>query len=169
MDLVRGAVLLLATLAMGLQAGLFYAFSVSVMPGLGRGDDRTFVAAMQQINAAIQNPWFFVTFLGAPVLTVVALLLHLRSEVRGVLPWIVAGLVLSVALLVITVRVNIPLNDALAAADLRDGTGPGTARDAFEATWVWWNVVRAVLSTVAFGALAWALLLSGRAMAAAAG
>ena len=54
--------LMLATLATGLQAGLYYAFSCSVMRGLHRGADRNFVATMQHINAAIINPWFLVTF-----------------------------------------------------------------------------------------------------------
>ena len=42
-----------------------------------------------------------------------AVLLHLG---RPGLPWIVAGLVLYVAVLVITFRINVPLNDRLAAA-----------------------------------------------------
>ena len=71
-EVLRGVSLLVATLAMGLLAGVFYTFAVSVMPGLARSDDRTFVAAMQQINVAIQNPWFSLTFLGTPVLILVA-------------------------------------------------------------------------------------------------
>ncbi len=35
-----GLVLVGATIAMGLMAGLFFAFDVSVMPGLAAGDDR---------------------------------------------------------------------------------------------------------------------------------
>jgi uncharacterized membrane protein len=50
-----GRVLGLATVGMGLLAGLFYAYACSVMPGLGQADDRTVVDAMQQIDEAIQN------------------------------------------------------------------------------------------------------------------
>ncbi|MER6362184.1 hypothetical protein [Kitasatospora sp. NPDC001527] len=53
-----GPVLATATTAMGLMSGLFFAFDVSVMPGLAAGDDRTYVTAMQHINAAITNPVF---------------------------------------------------------------------------------------------------------------
>ena len=67
-----GLVLGAAALTMGLLAGLFYAYSVSVMPGLGQADDRTLVDGMQQINDAIENPVFFVSFLGAPVLILAA-------------------------------------------------------------------------------------------------
>ncbi|MGW7259301.1 hypothetical protein [Streptomyces sp. NPDC054834] len=59
--------LLAATVATGLMAGLFAAFAYAVMPGLHRGDDRTFVTAMQQNNEATLNGWFMMCFLGAIV------------------------------------------------------------------------------------------------------
>src|SRR4051812_41285218 len=61
-DRLAGTVLGAATLTTGLMAGLFYAFDVSVMPGLSRTDDRTFVTAMRSINEAIENPLFAVTY-----------------------------------------------------------------------------------------------------------
>ncbi|MGP3926838.1 hypothetical protein [Streptomyces sp. 8N616] len=77
MELTRNAALLAATITMGLMAGLFYAFAISVMPGLGRTDDRTFVDAMQKMNAAILNGWFAIGFAGALVLTALAVALHI--------------------------------------------------------------------------------------------
>jgi uncharacterized membrane protein len=71
-------VLLLATLTSGLVAGVYVFYAHTVMPGLGRAGDRTFVAGFQALDRAIVNPWFMVSaFLGAPVLTLVAALLHL--------------------------------------------------------------------------------------------
>lgn len=159
----RGAVLLAATVATGLLAGLFYAFAVAVMPGLARTDARTFVDAMQQINVVIQNPWFFLTFFGAPVLTIVAAVLEFRSGSRAALPWIVAALVLYAVAFVITVAGNIPLNDALAAAGPPDRvTDLARVRARFETTWVRWNVARAVVLTIAFACLGGAQLVSRR-------
>jgi uncharacterized membrane protein len=166
-EVLRGATLVAATMAMGLLAGLFYAFTVSVMPGLGRTDGRTFVDAMQRINVAIINPWFFVGFFGAPVLTIVAAALHLRAGWRTGLPWIAAAFVLYGVAFVITIGVNIPLNDALAAAGSPDRIGDlAQVRDRFEATWVRWNIARTVAFTAAFGCLTWALVLYGRTTAA---
>jgi uncharacterized membrane protein len=93
---------LVATLAVGLVAGPFYAFACSVMIGLARTDDRTFVGAMQQIKAAILNGWFAVSFAGAPVLTALAAVLHFRAGGGPALPWILAALVLVAAVLGIT-------------------------------------------------------------------
>jgi uncharacterized membrane protein len=150
--------LVAAVITNGLMAGLFAAYSYAVMPGLGRAGDRTFVEAMQQTNAAILNGWFGICFGGAVVFAAVAVVLH---RGRPGLGWILAGLVLYVAVLVVTFAVNVPLNDALAAAGNAD---PAGVRARFEGTWVRWNVVRAVLSTGAFGCLTWALATVGRSL-----
>ncbi|MDQ2709065.1 MAG: DUF1772 domain-containing protein [Actinomycetota bacterium] len=151
-DLVRGPTLVLAAITSGLQAGVYYGFAVGVMPGLALGVARTFTAAMQQINVAIVNPWFLLTFLGAPALAAAAAAVQLGRGGAG-LVWTVVGLGCALATVVITAAVNVPLNDALAAAGDAD---PARARTAFEATWVAWNGVRALTSTAALGCLAWA-------------
>lgn len=147
--------LLAATVTTGLMAGLFAAFSYAVMPGLGRAGDAAFVEGMQRINVAILNGWFGVCFGGALVFSVLAAVLQHGAGRR----WIVAGAVLYLLTLVVTMAVNVPLNDKLAAAG---STDPHAAREAFETAWVRWNVVRTVLNTVAFACLSWALVLSGR-------
>ncbi|WP_371778165.1 anthrone oxygenase family protein [Streptosporangium subroseum] len=163
LGLFRGVVLVAATVTVGLMAGLFYAYASSVMIGLGRASDRTFVEAMQRINTAILNGWFFTCFLGALALTILAAVLHLSEDRRSVLPWILAAVVLYGAQLVITAAVNVPLNNMLdAAGDPRHITDLAAVREQFEATWVRWNLIRAVTCTAAFGCLTWALVLYGR-------
>lgn len=155
MGLARSATLVAAILTSGLMAGLFCAFAYSVMPGLARTDDRTMTTAMRAINRAILNGWFFTCFFGALVLTVVTGALHLIDG-AGAAPvaWIAAALVLYVAVLGITGRINVPLNNRLdAAADPAANPDFGAARAAFEARWVRWNVVRAVASTLALACL----------------
>jgi uncharacterized membrane protein len=157
------AVLLVATLAMGLAAGLFFAFAIAVMPGLASTDDRSYVAAMHWINIRILNGWFAFAFAGAMVFTLVAGVAYLLGDSRDVLPWIVAGAVLYAAQLLITFGINVPLNNELERAGKpQDLTDPTAVRARFEARWVRWNVVRAVLSTAAFACLLWALVLEGR-------
>jgi uncharacterized membrane protein len=163
MNLLRGGTLVAAAITLGLSAGLFYAYSASVMLGLGRSDDRTFVQAMQNINVAIINPWFMVHFVGALVLTAFAAALHVPKDGRAVLPWILAALALYLVVIVVTGTQNVPMNDALEAA-----RGAGTpealaaAREAFEEPWMRWNVVRSVASTGALGCIVWALVRFGQ-------
>jgi len=60
--------LVITTLITGLMAGLFFAWSCSVMPGLARLSDDEFLSSMQSMNRAIQNPLFFCCFFGAALL-----------------------------------------------------------------------------------------------------
>lgn len=161
MGLMREAALVAATITTGLTAGLFYAFACSVLPGLSRTDDRTFVSAMQSINVAILNGWFALAFAGAPVTITLAALLRLDPAWRRALPWIVAALVLYGVVLFITFAVNVPLNNELGAA-WRAGQGDlAAARERFEARWITWNIARAAACTAAFGCLTWALAAYG--------
>ena len=153
------------TIATGLLAGLFYGYACSVMPGLARADDRTLVDGMQQINEAILNPIFFLTFMGAPALNLAAWLVLRRSRQRDdeVLRWILIGLALSVLGFVVTMVLNVPLNDDLAAAgDPSRITDMAAVRHDFLGPWVVWNVLRAVLITGSFAALVWSLVVDAR-------
>ena len=64
----------------------------------------------------------------------------------------------------ITLAINVPLNDQIKAAGSPDRIADLAAvRERFnEAKWVRWNLIRAVASTIGFGCLAWALVLYGR-------
>jgi len=149
---------------MGLMAGVFGIYSNAIMPGLGTTDDRTFVGSFQSIDRAILNPVFLGTFFGALVTSGIAAGLHLGEGERSVLPWILAALVLYLCVVVITVAVNVPLNDGIKAAGQPDAIGDLRAvRARFdEARWVRWNAVRTVMSVGAFGSLLWALVEFGR-------
>jgi uncharacterized membrane protein len=159
------ATLVAATMTVGLMAGVFGLYAQAIMPGLGETDDRTFVDAFQAIDEAIVNPLFLATLVGALVLTGLAAVLHRGEDGRSTLPWIVAALVLYLAAFVITVAVNVPLNDDINAAGDPDRIADLAAvRERFdEDRWVRWNIVRAVACTTAFGCLVWALALHGRA------
>ncbi|HEV7650934.1 MAG TPA: anthrone oxygenase family protein [Actinophytocola sp.] len=149
-------VLVAATAAAGLAAGLFYAYACSVMPGLARADDKSFVEAMRGINIAIVNPVFMLSFLGAPLLAGVAVVLHLRGG--ATLWWAVAGFALLAAVIVLTGVVHIPMNNALDTG----GNDYAQVRARFEASWVRWNVVRTVFAVAGFGCLLAALVSRAR-------
>jgi uncharacterized membrane protein len=161
----RGSAWVLATalVTTGLLAGLFYAYACSVMPGLSDAEDRSFVDAMQQINKAIENPVFFATFLGSPVLALWALIRERRSGARETARWIAIALILNLIGLVITFAFNIPLNDDLEkAGDPARIADVPQVLDDFEGPWVAWNIVRGVALTASLCALARALYLCGR-------
>ena len=163
MAVTRGAVLTLATLTMGLIAGFFYAYACSVMIGLDRVDDQTFISTMQWINATVRNVWFAASFFGTLVLTAAATLLHLRRPDRPALAWIGGALLLYVAAFAITMGISVPLNDELAAAgDPALIPDKAAVRAAYEGVWVDWNLTRTLASTAALACLIRALTVLPR-------
>ncbi|WP_232668224.1 anthrone oxygenase family protein [Pseudonocardia sp. TRM90224] len=163
MDAVGTVSLIVATLTMGLAAGAFVLFWHTIMPGLASTDDRTFVSAFRSIDKAIINPWFMLFgFLGALVFTLIAAFTQFG---RPTFLWTAVALVLYVIVVVITMAINVPLNNALGAAGLPDDPAELAAiRKAFdEARWRAWNLVRVGASVVAFACLTWALVEHGRA------
>jgi uncharacterized membrane protein len=158
-----GVVLLLATVAAGLTAGVYFSYSVAIIPGLNSTSDRTFIEVMQRTNDSIQNPAFFAAFLGALALASAAAVQHRGPGQGRVLYWVLAGLVLYGIGFLVTCGVNVPLNGQLAAAgspaQLAD---PAAVRARFETPWMAWHAVRTVASIAALGCLGWSLVLHGR-------
>jgi uncharacterized membrane protein len=151
-DAVLGA----ATVTTGLLAGLYYAYACSVMVALAKSDDRTFIQVMQRINRAIENPAFFASFFGAPLLTAIAVSRWHREP--AVSRWTTAALALHAVAFVVTAGVNLPLNNELAnAGDPTTMPAPAAVRGRFEDRWLAWNVVRTVATTGALAALAGSL------------
>ncbi|MEO3790844.1 anthrone oxygenase family protein [Nonomuraea sp. B10E15] len=165
MFVLRTAVLIAATMATGLVAGVCGLYQHTIMRGLARTDDRTFVSAFQAIDRAIMNPWFMMAFMGALVFTGLAAVLHFAQDVRSVLPWLITAFVLYLITFGITMAVNVPLNEAIKAAGDPAGIADlGEVRRQFdEARWSGYNLVRTITTTVAFGVLCWALVISGNA------
>jgi uncharacterized membrane protein len=157
-----GIVLGLATVAVGMMAGVFAIYSIAVMPGLRRVDDRTFVGAFQAVDRAIVTPVFLGLFLGGAVLPVVAAVL-LAGDGGAALSWTVTAIVAYLAVIAITARIHVPRNDALKAAGDPDEIDLPAVRAAFdEQRWATWNIVRASVCTSAFACLVLALVEYGR-------
>jgi uncharacterized membrane protein len=154
-DVMTETVIVVAIVLAGLFAGLFATFSYAVMPGLRRTDDATFARAMREINVAILNPALGVVFGGSMLASIAAAVVGFDDEAARW--WLVAGAILVVAAGAVTMGINVPMNDRLLAG-VDAGDPPASVREAFEAPWVRWNLVRTVLSTAGFVALLVALV-----------
>ncbi|MFJ5263515.1 DUF1772 domain-containing protein [Streptomyces sp. NPDC088387] len=152
---ITGAVLGAATVTVGLIAGTFFIFAVTVMPALAHSDDDVYVQVMSDIDDAIYNPLFLGAFMAALLLTAVAAW-RLRGR-PGPRAWMWAALVAYGLTFLITMGINVPLNE-----DLVSSTDPVAARADFEDPWVLWNGIRAATSALALAFLAWGSLLYGR-------
>jgi uncharacterized membrane protein len=125
-------IVLLATVGSGLMAGLFFAFSTAVMPGLRELPADQARAAMRPINVRIQNPLFLLIFVGTAVLGVIG---AFAGE-------IIAGALYVVGSFLLTMFVNVPMNNRLEKTD--DEYWP-----TYLSRWTMWNHVRGLACTAA--------------------
>lgn len=132
------------------MAGLFYAWSCSVMLGFARLSDREFVSAMQATNRAIQNPAFFAAFFGAPIFLSISAVLHYGQPMRF---WLLfaATIVYLAGTFAVTVFGNVPLNNRLDQFEAQAASETEIAwqRANFENRWNNLNMIRTVSSTLA--------------------
>ena len=154
--LMNEVVTVVAVVLAGLFAGLFVTFSYGIMPGLRHADDSTFVHAMREINVGILNAMLAIIFGGGTLAAIAAAVVGFDD--KDARWWLVAGAVLVVATTVVTMVVNVPMNDRLVAG-VDAGEPPTALREAFEEPWIRWNIARSVLSTAGFVALLVALLV----------
>ena len=135
-----------------LMAGLFYAYSCSVNPGLNRLSDTGYVAAMQSINRAIQNPIFFISFFGAPILLILNTWVQ-YSQPLSLRFWLLLGatVLYLVGVLGVTVLGNIPLNEGLDFFNVQTASPEEIAaqRATFEGPWNKLHTIRTLASILA--------------------
>jgi len=145
------AVTFLAALGSGLMAGLFFVFSTFMMTALARLGAPQGIAAMQSVNVTILNPLFLSVFMGTALLSLgtgIATIWNWSAEGSG---WLLAGsLLYLVGIILVTMVFNVPLNDAIAAADPASGEGAALWARYLD-VWVKWNHVRTMAG---LGALA---------------
>lgn len=143
-------ILLLTAVATALMAGLFYAWSISVMPGFARLTDKEFVSSMQATNRAIQNPLFFAAFFGAPVLLPLSAFLHYGRSPHFLL-LLAASFIYITGNFAVTMFGNVPLNNTLDRFDSETAVLEEIThqRANFERRWNNLNTIRTVSTTLA--------------------
>lgn len=154
-------VLALASLVLvGAMTGLYFAFSISVMPGFDRIEPRSAIAAMQSINRRIQNPIFFVTFFGTPFLALAAGVLLVLSDLLWPAGFMFAsGGVYLLGSLLPTLIVNVPLNLMLDRQEVpADDAAAVRFWLGFSKPWTRWNSIRGAFTALALLLAALAML-----------
>ena len=140
---------LAAVVGCGLMAGLFFAFSVSIMVALAQLAPEAGMTAMQTINVSIVNPVFLVVFIGTALVCIAALVLALTQLNTLSARYLLGGSICYLAgALLVTALINIPMNNALAAVKATDPASAGLWAT-YLSTWTAWNHVRAGASLIA--------------------
>ncbi|QQT25328.1 DUF1772 domain-containing protein [Sphingobacterium spiritivorum] len=137
-------ILLLTAVSTALMAGFFYSYSISVSTGLGKLTDSEYLRAMQQINRAVLNTYFFACFMGSLLLLPLTTFQHYKSSSTVFILLLLASCCYIFGVFAVTAIVNVPLNNRLEAFQINDSTAAQIRemRDIFEERWNFWNNVR---------------------------
>ncbi|MEO9964182.1 MAG: DUF1772 domain-containing protein [Reichenbachiella sp.] len=159
---IKTFVLMGSVILTGLSAGLFYAWSVSVIPGTLNLSDTSYLETMQSINRAILNPVFYFIFFGSFIF------LGLGSIFQYAAYKPTFWLILSAALIYLTGTIgvtalgNVPLNNQLDVMNLNAMGKDKLAsfRTFYESGWNQLHLYRTVFAIISFILSAIALGLS---------
>jgi len=136
----------------GLSAGLFYAWSASVIPGTQKLANPTYLETMQSINRAILNPRFFLIFFGSAVFLSIASIYEFHTN--KVTFWLIlsASIFYLFGTVGVTAFGNVPLNDQLDLMKLAELNSDkiDAFRTFYETKWNRLHLIRTVFAVMAF-------------------
>jgi len=146
-------ILFLNTIVIGLSAGIFYCWSISVTTGLALLPDKEYITAFQALNRAILNPLFLLCFMGPLFLLPLSAFITYRKPLP-VTFWLLcaASLVYIVGVMGVTMAGNVPMNDVLDKFNAAAATPADLAstRAGFEAQWNFLNNIRTLSCILSF-------------------
>lgn len=132
--------------------GFFYAWVCSTMWGLDAADPRIAIAAMQAMNASVRNVVFAPAFFGTPIaLGLTAALLFAERQRLSAAAFAMAAALYTGFCLLLTMGVNVPMNEALAAVAIpQDAETARVIWQDYSQPWQVWNLVRTLAAGLAF-------------------
>jgi uncharacterized membrane protein len=141
--------LIITATVTALIAGLFYAYSCSVVLGLGKLSDAEYLKSMQSINREILNPVFFLSFMGTAFLLPISTFFY-RGQNPVFLLLLLATLAYLIGVFAVTMFGNVPLNDQLAQFDIANSSAEAIKemRSKFEDRWNFLNNIRTFFSVI---------------------
>jgi uncharacterized membrane protein len=141
---------LLSLLLSGAIFGFFYAWVCSTMWGLDAAPPTVAIAAMQAMNASVRNAVFAPAFFGTPIVHLITAFLAAKTgHKRAAQLFAIAGLVYLAGGIVLTMTINVPMNEALAILTIPDDVNEaGRIWQEFSVPWQRWNIARTIASAL---------------------
>lgn len=159
--LLRGMALL-SLLFAGAIFGFFYAWVCSTMWGLDQANPNIAIAAMQAMNASVRNGVFAPAFFGTPIVLLLTAGIGVWANARvSAVGFGLAGLVYLNGALILTMLVNVPMNEALALIELPSIDAKQIWSD-YSGPWQTWNLVRTIASGCAVLLTGFAIMMLPR-------
>lgn len=140
--------------------GFFYAWVCSTMWGLDTLSPGTAIAAMQAMNASVRNAVFAPAFFGTgPILLLAAAFSWMSGGKRAAYIFAAAGIAYILGGMILTMAVNVPMNEALGLVDLGVPAEQLAAIwSDYSPKWQFWNQVRTIVSGLVVLMTGWGIV-----------
>ncbi len=157
MPMSLAAPMVVSILFCGAIFGFFYAWVCSTLWGLDRMDPRAAVEAMRAMNGSVRNLVFFPAFFLTPLATGGTAFWLWRNGAPTAAVWfLAAALIYLVGGAILTMAVNVPMNEALALGPIpQDLDAAREIWTAYSERWRFWNGVRTIASGAALACAAY--------------
>ena len=158
-------ILAIAILFTGLMAGIFFTWSNTVKPGIGKLSDIECLTALQSMNRVILNNTFKLVFIGAVIAVALVPVFYFNLYPKNIFWLFISALIIYwVGAFGVTIFGNIPLNEILDKSNLEYMTLSeiNALRISIESKWNNLNLIRSVSSFITFILLIFSYLLINR-------
>ena len=141
-----------AVVLTGLSAGLFYAWSISVIPGTQKVVDSTYLETMQSINRAILNPAFYVVFFGSIIFLSIGSIYEFNTHKTIFWLMLSSSIFYLMGTVGVTAMGNVPLNNQLEVLNLGEMASSKISafRAFYETNWNRLHLIRTVFAVASF-------------------
>lgn len=141
---------LLSLLSSGAIFGFFYAWVCSTMWGLDAANPALAIGAMQAMNASVRNVVFAPAFFGTPFILIATAMLAWFARMKAAsLIFAIAGLLYLSGGIILTMTVNVPMNEALAIVTIPQNAGEAQRIwENYSGPWQFWNMIRTFVSGI---------------------
>lgn len=143
--------LILSILSCSLVTGFIFTYSVVVMPGFSKLNDKDFIRAFQVTDNIIQNnqPLFMLIWIGSilsVISTIVFSIFNINADYSIFI--IVTGFFYLIGVQGLTISIHIPLNNNIQKFDVdkEDELKLNEVRKEFEIKWNYYNRIRTVVA-----------------------
>lgn len=148
---IQNIILTVTTTLTALIAGLFYAYSCSVNIGLAKLPNDGYITAMQSINREIQNPIFFISFMGTLLLLPISTFFQYKAGAMDSF-WLLltATIIYCIGTFGVTIMGNVPLNEMLDKFNIQSASIEeiSSIRNRFEIPWNRFHTIRTIAAVI---------------------
>ncbi|WP_208559279.1 DUF1772 domain-containing protein [Marinilactibacillus kalidii] len=148
MEIIVRSLHVFSLVGTGMVAGIFFAFSNFIMRAFSKLSNANGSTAMKEVNRTVQNPWFFLFFIGTAITSFLLMIFYFFTPI--VSGWSLIGSILYFfGCFMVTGIKNIPLNNQLEALNTKESKQKDSWTH-YMRTWTFWNHIRTIACMGAF-------------------